>query len=76
MAFLIHGLGIIYFTTQGAMMQNSEQAGAEIKVTRDMVSAGMEELREHRFLTDPEYIIESVYRAMAYVARNSASETI
>ena len=33
-----------------------------------MVEAGLHELREHSFGEEPAYLIEAVYRAMAYQA--------
>lgn len=42
------------------------QAGAEIEVTPEMIEAGLEELYQHRFGSDLRYVLEVVYRAMAY----------
>ncbi|MCP5074338.1 MAG: hypothetical protein GY947_13760 [Rhodobacteraceae bacterium] len=39
---------------------------SEIIVTKEMVDAGMSELGDHRHLDDWRYIIEGIYRAMAY----------
>lgn len=53
----------------------SGQAGAfEIEVTPAMVAAGVTEMREHRYGGDTEYMLECIYRAMAY-ARPLASST-
>lgn len=38
----------------------------EIKVTPEMVKAGMEELHEHNYGGDLPYMLECVFRAMAY----------
>jgi hypothetical protein len=46
----------------------------EIVVTDDMVDAGLNELREHHHTDDLRYVLECVYRAMAY-ASLSASTT-
>lgn len=61
-------------TTQVDMIGDPRQAGAEIEVTPDMVDAGLDELRGHSLVGDARYMLESVYRAMAY-ARRSASVT-
>ena len=45
-----------------------------VEVTREMVAAGLEELNQHRFGEDWEYLLECVYRAMFY-EREAASET-
>ncbi len=52
------------------------QAGAfeQIEVTSEMIAAGLDELRERHFDDGLSYVLESVYRAMAY-ARPSASAT-
>lgn len=47
----------------------------EIEVTPAMVSAGLDELREHSFGDEPSYVLESIYRAMSYAALSAASET-
>ncbi len=44
----------------------------EIEVTPAMIAAGKEALREYSFADDMGYVIECVYRAMAY-ARADAS---
>jgi hypothetical protein len=41
----------------------------EIEVTAAMIEAGMAEWREHHFGDDPRYVLESIFRAMAYEAR-------
>ena len=46
----------------------------EIEVTETMITAGLEELREHQMGCDLGYLLECVFRAMAY-ARASASDT-
>ncbi|EQB06210.1 hypothetical protein [Sphingobium baderi] len=43
-----------------------EALGGEVLVTPEMVEAGMEELRDHHYGDDIRYILECVYRAMAY----------
>ena len=40
----------------------------EIEVTPAMIAAGMKELREHSYGEDIRFVLESVYRAMAYAA--------
>lgn len=45
-----------------------------IVVTEEMISASLAELNENSFGEDPRYILESVFRAMAY-RMPSASET-
>lgn len=47
-----------------------------IEVTPEMVEAGLDQLREHTIMGDMTYMIEAVYRAMAYAARSSASCTM
>jgi hypothetical protein len=46
----------------------------EIVVTSEMVSAGISELYDHSFSEGWEYIIERVFRGMAY-ASDAASAT-
>lgn len=46
----------------------------EIEVTPEMVAAGLQALSEHSFSDELPYVLESVYRAMAY-ARALASRT-
>jgi len=43
-------------------------AYGEIEVTEEMVRAGLDELWQHNFGSDMGYVLESVYRAMAYEA--------
>lgn len=38
----------------------------EIEVTPEMVEAGLDEFREHRYEGDVRHMLESVFRAMAY----------
>lgn len=45
----------------------------QIIVTSAMVDAGMEELREHHWGDDLRHVLESVYRAMAYVSLPASS---
>ncbi len=40
----------------------------EIEVTPEMVAAGLEALREHHYGDDLGYMLESVFRAMAYAS--------
>ena len=47
----------------------------EIEVTPEMIEAGLEELSEHRYGSDARYVLESVYRAMAYADLVRASST-
>lgn len=46
---------------------------SEIEVTAEMLDAGMAELAEHRLLDDPRYVLECVFRAMAYVRERASS---
>lgn len=52
-----------------------EQNNLEIEVTREMVEAGVAELREHHIGDDLGYAVEAVFRAVAYLS-TSASFTI
>ena len=47
----------------------------EIEVTPKMLQAGMMTLSENGLTEEWPYVLESVYRAMTYVARAAASET-
>ncbi len=47
-------------------LQSRGQAGAEIEVTDAMVAAGLHELAEHNLGEGLPYIVEAVFRAMAY----------
>lgn len=58
-----------------AELPESGQTGAQIEVTPAMVEAGVEEIREHHVGDDLGYVVESVFRAMAYLSP-SASFTI
>lgn len=49
-------------------------AGTHVVVTSGMIEAGLEELSDHHYAGDTAYMVESVYRAMAY-ASFSASAT-
>ncbi len=55
-------------------IDKTRQAGTEIDVTKEMVDAGLDELRQHHFAGDVRYMVEEVYRAMFYAARLSASD--
>ena len=58
------------------MLDDSGQAGAlEIEVSSAMIDAGLEQLREHHIGEDLGYVVETVFRAMAYLSP-SASFTI
>lgn len=49
------------------MTENSRQADAiGIEVNQRMIDAGMHELRERSYGEDLSYILEVVFRAMAY----------
>ena len=52
----------------------SDSDNLTVEVTPEMIAAGMEELREHRFGDQASYILECIYRAMHY-ARLAASST-
>lgn len=45
----------------------------EIVVTNEMVKAGLEEMREHHYDEEMAYILECVYRAMAYESDSASS---
>lgn len=45
----------------------------EIVVTQDMIAAGIEELRQHRLPGDWPYLLECVFRAMAYAKLSASS---
>ena len=45
----------------------------EISVTPRMIAAGLAELREHHYDDDAEYMLECVYRAMAYASFSASS---
>lgn len=45
----------------------------EIEVTPAMIEAGINEMREHHYEGDVRYMLESVYRAMAYSKRSASS---
>ena len=51
-------------------MQNTQaiEKKQEIVVTDAMIDAGLDELSEFKFGEDFRFVIESVYRAMAYKA--------
>lgn len=57
------------------MSCESRQVGTEngIAITPEMIEAGLGELREHHYDTDVGYMLECVYRAMAY-AKPAASD--
>jgi hypothetical protein len=57
------------------MDQRDRPAIVEIEVSPAMVQAGMEELGEHRLLDDMAYVLECVYRAMAYESASACSIT-
>lgn len=44
-----------------------------IDVTPQMVEAGLAEFRDHRYDTGVRYMLESVYRAMAYANLDASS---
>lgn len=59
-------------------VSDSGQAGALpslplIVVTPEMVAAGREELADHSLAGDLDYMLESVFRAMAYAGSLEAS---
>ena len=47
-------------------MGQTRNHNLELEVTDRMIKAGLDELREHSFADDIIYVIECVYRAMAY----------
>lgn len=52
-----------------------EEEKDEVEVTPAMIEAGLEELRQHSFGEELPYLLECVYRAMAYEALAPASVT-
>lgn len=44
-----------------------------VEITPEMIAAGLEEMREHRLGDDPAYVLESVFRAMAYASPFASS---
>lgn len=54
-------------------LHKSRQASAQIEVTPQMIEAGVEEMREHNIGDDLGYVVEVVYRAMAYESRPASS---
>jgi hypothetical protein len=65
----------MYLTTQNDGLQDSGQVGAlpQIVVTYEMIAAGLDELRDHKIGDDLAYIVENVYRAMAYASVPASS---
>ena len=45
----------------------------EIIVTEHMVSAGLNEIRRHQFDADLPYVVECVFRSMAYPSLEASS---
>lgn len=45
----------------------------EIVVTEAMIEAGVEEFTQHRMGDDIKYVLESVFRAMAYSSARASS---
>ena len=41
---------------------------AEIVVTEEMIEAGLEEFLSHHYGCDPRFMLESIFRAMAYAS--------
>lgn len=56
-------------------MADRPAVSPEVKVTCDMLSAGLEEFGQHRYGDDTKYMLESVYRAMFYASLDRASST-
>lgn len=65
-----HGVSrkaIVYVTKQAQMQDDSIGSnGLEIEVTAAMLEAGMHELFERNFREGWPYVLECVFRAMAY----------
>ena len=55
------------------MLNEKKDAGIEIEVTSAMVDAGMDALSEHHLYEDLRYVVECIFRAMAYENFASAS---
>lgn len=55
--------------TEPELDRPENQTGVpQIEVTPEMIEAGMDELSEHAYTGDLKYMIECVFRAMAYVS--------
>ena len=52
---------------------SNRQAGAEIEVTKEMLDAGLEVLCEHTYGGDARYMVECIYRQMAYAFDRASS---
>ena len=46
---------------------------AQIEVTETMIDAGREEFQRHHYDADVGWMLESVYRAMAYASLDASS---
>lgn len=46
-----------------------------IEVTDAMIAAGLDEFREHHYGSDVPYVLESVYRAMAYASLDASAKS-
>lgn len=60
--------------TDSDKMEDRDRAVQEIQITQEMIEAGLDEMRQHQIGDDLGYVVECVYRAMAY-SRFSASST-
>ena len=56
-----------------AVPDPSNREQVEIPVTAEMVDAGLSEIREHHYDTDVRWMLECVFRAMAYANLEVAS---
>jgi len=54
------------------MIDARDKPTAEIKVTSEMIEAGLEELREHDYAGDTRYMLECIYRTMAYASASAS----
>ncbi len=52
---------------------NTETNAYEIEVTNEAIRAGIEEMRQHNLGDDWGYVLECVYRAMAYESVSASS---
>jgi hypothetical protein len=53
-------------------MTSEHDRPAEIVVTQEMVNEGLDELARHHYCDDIRYILECVFRAMAYASPSAS----
>ncbi len=54
-------------------MTQERARSVELPVTPEMVEAGLAELRQHNFGDDVRYMLECVFRAMAYESLDASA---